>query len=71
MKKAVFFLLLPVTYYVAGMYRSLPLMMLFVFELLLALALCFLPRYFRRVCRMQFAKRSDAAVRSERKLFEI
>lgn len=66
MNKTAFFLLILITYYLAGMYRYPPLMVLCGIELLLAVASCILPRYLRRKLTATFpARNSTALVSSE------
>ena len=60
MKKAAFFLLMLVTWYLAGMYRSRPLMTLCVAELALLVMLFALSRYFRARLSAHFPKRSES-----------
>lgn len=61
MKKILFFLLLLFTWYLGGMYRYLPLMVLLVAEVLLAATFLILSRYFCRRTRAGFAKAFDTA----------
>ena len=61
MKKILFFLLLLFTWYLGGMYRYLPLMVLLVAEVQLAATFLILSRYFCRRTRAGFAKAFDTA----------
>ena len=60
MTGAVYFSVMLLTYYLAGMYRSLPLMTLAVAQLLLAVVLFALSRYFRGRLTVRFPTRSGA-----------
>lgn len=61
MKKIVFFLLMLFTFYWAGMYRSLPLMVLCLAELLLFIVLLILPRALRPRLSIAFPKQNETA----------
>ena len=61
MKKALFFVLVLFTYYLAGMYRSLPLMVLCVMELMLMALLFLQPRCFKKKMSVAFLKASESA----------
>ena len=60
MKKALFFVLVLFTYYLAGMYRSLPLMVLCVMELALMVLLFIQPRYLKKKMSVTFLKTSES-----------
>lgn len=60
MKKAAFFVLILFTYIFAGMYRSLPLMVLCVMELMLMALLFIQPRYIKRKMSLSFLKSSES-----------
>jgi uncharacterized protein (DUF58 family) len=64
MKQAAFFITAFFTYYLAGMYRSLPMIVLCVMELLLYAMLFLLSRYFKRNLSAEFFKRGDSAEKS-------
>ncbi len=61
MSKIVLLLLAALTYYLAGMYLSLPLMILGTAELLLLIFLVILPRYLKRGLSVSFLKKSETA----------
>ena len=61
MKKVAYFVLMLVTWYLAGMYRSRPLMALCAAELTLLVLLFALSRYFRAKLSARFPKRSESA----------
>ena len=61
MRKLAFFSLMLFTYYLAAMYRSLPLMVLFGAELLLTVIMFVLSRCFRAKLNARFPKRSEWA----------
>ena len=60
MKKAVFFVLVLFTCYLAGMYRSLPLMTLGVMELMLMVLLFIQPRCFKKKMSVAFLKAGES-----------
>lgn len=60
-----YLLLTAATYYVAGMYKSLPLMLLFIMELLLLVVMRMLPFYLRRSFSLEFSEEVVAAERTE------
>lgn len=62
MKKIAFFLLMLFTFYWAGMYRSMPLMVFCLAELLLFVVLLILPRAMRRRLSIAFPKRKETAL---------
>lgn len=64
MKKICSLLLILLTYYVAGMYRSIPVLVACAAEAILAAVLVFLPRVLRRTVRVSFAKRYDTTVKN-------
>lgn len=61
MSRIVFGLLAVLTYYLAGMYLSLPLMILGFAELFLLIFLIFLPRYLKKHISVEFIKKSETA----------
>lgn len=58
MKKTAFFLLVAVTYYLAAMYQSIPLMLLFLSELFFTVCMWVLSRYMKHHLTVEFAKQS-------------
>lgn len=61
MKKVLFFVLVLFTYYLAGMYRSLPLMVLCVMELMLIALLFVQPRCLKKKLSLAFLKACESA----------
>ena len=61
MKKVLFFVLVLFTYYLASMYRSLPLMVLCVMELMLMALLLVQPRCLKKKLSLAFLKASESA----------
>lgn len=71
MRLAGYLLLTAATYYMAGMYRSLPLMLLFVMELVLLAVMRILPFYLRRAFSLKFSEEAVMAERTEEMLCHI
>lgn len=65
MRRGIFLLLILSTFYAAGMYRSLPLLVLSVAECLLLSGMFFLVFYFRKNLTLEVEKKRDAAVVGE------
>ena len=61
MRRFFFLLLILLTYYLAGMYRSLPLLILCAAEFLTVIFSFLLTRYFRRKIAASFQKKTDTA----------
>lgn len=60
MKKAAFFVLVLITFFLAGMYRSLPLMVMCVMELMLMVLLFIQPRCLKRKMSVTFLKAGES-----------
>lgn len=65
MKKIILLLLAILTFYIAGMYQSLPLMLLFLAELLICLLLYCCVRYFRRRLVLRLDRTITAVTKAE------
>ena len=65
MSKFAFIALALLTYYLAGMYLSLPLMIMGIAELLMLPFLFALPRYLRKNISAHFVKQSETAFEKE------
>lgn len=63
MRKIIVFFLIGAAYYIASMYRQLPLMVLALTELFLLAVLFFLPRYWRKRVKLSFFGDNGEAVR--------
>ena len=71
MSKFAFIALALLTYYLAGMYLSLPLMIMGIAELLMLPFLFALPRYLRKKISAEFVKQSEAAFEKEETTCEL
>lgn len=71
MKKTAFLLFVILSFYIAGLYRYPPLLILSTAELLLLPLLFFLTRYFRRCISVEPARRSEMAEKEEELVCEI
>lgn len=71
MRTLIFFLITAATYYIAGMYRQMPLMILAVMEWFLLIFLFFLPRYLRRKIDLSFPLQNNEAEKGVRKKCHI
>ncbi len=71
MKKLLFLILIGITYYIAGMYRSQTLLILFAVEVVFAVVMFLLPRIFQRKLHLDFAVKSDVAQKDAAHLCHI
>ncbi len=67
MKKLLFFVIIAASYYIAGMYRQLPLMIFAMMEWVLLFFLLFLSRYLRRQLSLSVPAQSDEAEKDSMK----
>ena len=65
MRKAVFLVIAALTYYVASMYQSMPLMILFLIEAALFIGMFILSRHFKRRLKLAFKKNGGSMIKNE------
>ena len=71
MRKAVFLIIAALTYYVASMYQSMPLMILFLIEAALFIGMFILSRHFKRRLNLVFKKHDGSMIKNEEQLCSL